>query len=107
MLRYGSGITLQVKIGLKEDFIGSVQESVLTRDAKSGDARRTGSQLGRAQSPPTRSPTTRSPPAEVVVGTTTSDGLATQNFMNFIENAFESTRLIEQHLVISWISIFI
>ena len=100
MFRYGSGITLQVKIGLKEDFIGSVQESVLTRDAKNSDARRTGSLLGRPQSPPTRSPTTKSPPAEVVVGTTTSDGLATQNFMNFIENAFESTRLIEQHLVI-------
>ena len=91
MLRYGSGITLQVKIGSKEDFIGSVQESVLTRDT---DARRTGSVVGRPQSPPVRSPV-----PEVVVGTTTNDGLAIQNFINFVENSFEHTQLIEQHQV--------
>lgn len=85
---------MQVKIGSKEDFIGSMQESVLTRDAKSGDVRRTGSVLGRPQSPPVRSP-----PPEVVVGTTTNDGLAIQNFINFVENSFEYTKLIEQHQV--------
>jgi len=93
--RFGKGITLQVKIGTPEDFIGSIQESVLTREAT---VHRTGSVYGRPQSPP------QSPPAPVnaVVETaTTNDGLAVQNFTNFIENSFEHAVLIEQHLVSS------
>ena len=92
--RYGSGVTLQVKIGSQEDFIGSLQESVLTRDARSTGAQH-GSILGQPQSPRTQSP----PSAEVVVATATNDGLAVQNFMNFIENSFEHAQLVEQHLV--------
>jgi len=87
---------LQVKIGSREDFLGSVQESVLTRDAKSSSSRHTGSLLGQPQSPPTKSP----PPSDVVVETTTNDGLAIQNFINFVENSFEYTRLVEQHQVV-------
>ena len=85
---------MQVKIGAKEDFIGSVQESVLTRDAKGANAR-PGSPLGQPSSQRTQSPL----PPGVVVETTTNDGLAVQNFINFIENSFEHTVLIEQHLV--------
>ena len=94
--RYGRGVTLQVKIGSPDDFIGSVQESVLTRDARGGAARHTGSLLGRSQSPPTHS---SSPVPQVVVETTTNDGLAIQNFINFVENSFEYAMLVEQHLV--------
>ena len=87
---------MQVKIGSREDFIGSVQESVLTRDAKSSSAQPTGSlPAGQPSSPRTQSP----PPPGVVIETTTSDGLAVQNFMNFVENSFERALLIEQHLV--------
>ena len=89
--RYGSGVTLKVKIGSQDDFIGSVQESVLTRDVKSTD----GSILSWPQSPRTQSP----PSAEVVVATTTNNGQAVQNFMNFVENSFEHAQLVEQHLV--------
>ena len=83
---------MQVKIGSREDFIGSVQESVLTRDTKSSSPQPTGSPPpGQLSSPP--------PPPGVVIETTTNDGLAVQNFMNFIENSFEHALLIEQHLV--------
>ena len=85
---------MQVKIGAKEDFIGSVQESVLTRDARGSNAQ-PGSPPGRPNSPRTLTP----PPPGVVIETTTNDGLAVQNFINFIENSFEHAVLIEQHLV--------
>ena len=87
---------MQVKIGSREDFIGSVQESMLTRDAKSSSLQPTGSPPpDQPSSPRTQSP----PPPGVVIETTTNDGLAVQNFMNFIENSFERALLIEQHLV--------
>ena len=93
--RYGSGVTLQVKIGSQEDFVGSVQESVLIHDTRSSSRQPTGSLAGQPGSPRTLSP----PPPGVVIETTTNDGLAVQNFMNFIENSFECALLIEQHLV--------
>ena len=84
---------MQVKIGSQKNFIGSVQESVLTCDAKSSSPQPTGSP------PPGQlsSPHTQSPPSPGVAAT--NDGLAVQNFKNFIENSFERALLIEQHLV--------
>ena len=94
MDRYGRGITLQVKIGSREECIGSVEESVLTRDASTRPV------LGQPNSPHTQSPA----PPGVVVATTTNNGLAIQNFINFVENSFEHALLIEQHLVKQQIS---
>ena len=88
---------MQVKIGSPNDFIGSVKESVLTREAKDSTSQRTGSLLGQSHSPSPQSPSV--PPVNTDVVETTSDGLAAQNFMNFVENSFEQAVLIEQHLV--------
>ena len=88
--RFGKGVTLQVKIGSPDDFIGAVTESVLTRG---GSVRQ---QLGRPQSPTVGYSPSQGDSVSVV-----TDGLPIQlqNFMNFIENTFERATLVEHHLV--------